>query len=160
VVIDALKYVDNQVVLVLAGDGEAEQDLRHRAAPLGSRVRFVGGARGRVAQLLSACDAQVYAPGPSEGAARAVTFGQLVGRPVIATAPEGARDLVTAGTGTIVAPPHDARALATTITAYASDPGRVAREGAEGRHVAVERIARAGALATLESALRTVAGPR
>ena len=156
VVIDALEHLDEQVVLVLAGDGEAEAALRQRADRYGPRVRFVGGARGRIAELLSACDVQVYAPGPSEGAARAVSFGQLVGLPVVATAPEGARDLVAPGTGTIVSPAHDARALARTIQAYSGDRSRLAAEGAAGRRLALRRIEEADALATLESVLRGV----
>jgi glycosyltransferase involved in cell wall biosynthesis len=155
VVIDALAHTDERVVLVIAGDGADHQRLRRRAARFGARVRFIDSARGRVAELLSACDVQVYAPGPSEGAARAVSFGQLVGRPVIATAPEGAEGLVVAGTGLIVTPSHDVRALARAVATYASDPVRVAAEGEAGRLAAVDRIRRADALPALESALRT-----
>jgi glycosyltransferase involved in cell wall biosynthesis len=153
VAIDALGELDARVALVIAGEGEDEPALRRRAARHGDRVLFVGGARGRVAQILSACDVQVYAPGPSEGAARAVTFGQLVGRPVIATGPEGARDLIVAGTGTIVAPAHDVAALARCVESYRADPGRVAEEGLAGRAAAVQRIADANAVEVLELAL-------
>lgn len=158
VAIDALEHVDDTVMLVIAGEGDDERRLRSRAARFGSRVRFVGGARGRVAQILSACDAQVYAPSPSEGAARAITFGQLVGRPVIATAPQGAHELVVAGTGTIVSPPHDAHALARCIERYRCDPARLAEEGAAGRRHALRRIAEADAVAELERVLRGVGG--
>lgn len=157
VVIDALEHLDDGVALVIAGEGEHERELKRRAAPYGARVTFAGGARGRVAQILSACDVQVYAPGPSEGAARAVTFGQLVGRPVIATASEGARGLVVEGTGTIVSPEHDAQALATCIERYRSDPARVADEGAAGRKQALARIDEADTVAVLERALRAAA---
>jgi glycosyltransferase involved in cell wall biosynthesis len=157
VAIDALQFLDEDVTLVIAGSGEGEAALRARATSYGERVRFVGEARGRVAAILSACDLQVYAPGPSEGAARAVTFGQLTSRPVIATAPEGARGLVTPGTGTVVTPPNDPRALAAVIAEYAADRDRVAAEGIAGRAAATCRIVQADALATLQSTLRSAA---
>jgi glycosyltransferase involved in cell wall biosynthesis len=160
VAIDALGYLDESTILVIAGDGEHENELRRRAAKYGSRVRFVGGARGRVAHILSACDVQIYTPSPSEGAARAITLGQLVGRPVIASAPEGAETLVDAGTGTIVTPAHDARALARCIEIYRDDPARVAREGVAGRQQASERIRRANPIVELEHALRQAAQAR
>jgi glycosyltransferase involved in cell wall biosynthesis len=97
VLIAALARLDERVVLVIAGEGEDEARLRSLAAPLGGRVRFVGSARGRFAALMSACDLQAYAPGPSEGAARVVTLGQLAGRAVIATAPEGTAGIVAPG---------------------------------------------------------------
>lgn len=160
VLIDAVAQLDARVVLVVAGDGEDDARLRARAAPLGARVRFTGSARGRFAALLSACDVQVYAPGPSEGAARVVTLGQLAGRAVIATAAEGARDVVGPGTGTIVDPPHDVAATAAVLRDYATDPARCAREGEAARASAHDRIARADGMTALESALRNAAGTR
>jgi phosphatidylinositol alpha 1,6-mannosyltransferase len=154
VLIDAMAQLGERVVLVLAGTGAAEGQLRRRAAPYGDRVRFLGDVRGRVAEVLSACDLQIYSPGPSEGAARAIAFGQLTGRPVIATAPEGARDMITPGTGTIVDPAYDPRALAAVVRAYAADPARIAAEGAAGRAEAIRRIVTANGVVTLESALR------
>jgi glycosyltransferase involved in cell wall biosynthesis/GT2 family glycosyltransferase len=156
VAIDALAHLDDRVALVIAGEGENEAELRRRAAPYGSRVRFVGNVRGRIAQILSACDVQVYAPGPSEGAARAVTMGQLVERPIIATAPEGAEGLVVAGTGTILSPPHDAVALARCVEAYRADPARIREEGVAGRRHAMRRIDDANAIELLERTLRAV----
>lgn len=154
VAIAALAHLDRRTALVIAGEGEHEDEFRRLAAPLGSRVKFIGGARGRVAQVLSACDAMIYAPGPSEGAARAVTLGQLIGRPVIATAPQGAQGLVTPGTGTIVTPPNDAQALAGCIQSYVADPERVAREGAAARRSALARIEATNPISTLQETLQ------
>lgn len=154
VAIDALRDLDERVVLVIAGEGEYERELRRRAAPYGSRVRFIGASRGQVAEILSACDVQIYTPGPSEGAARVVTFGQLVERPVIATAAEGVRGLVTEGAGAIVSPENDPTALACCIEAYRSDPARIASEGAASRARALARIEDADPMGMLERALR------
>jgi glycosyltransferase involved in cell wall biosynthesis len=139
VIIDALAYLPENVLLVFAGEGDNEQALRARAAPYGNRVRFLPTPRGYVGELLSACDAAVFAPQRTEGAPRSIIFGQLSERPVIASAPEGAAGMVLPGTGTIVSPAHDPRALAGCIDAYRSDPERGAREGKAGRALALAR---------------------
>ena len=157
VLIDAMEHLDDQVALVIAGEGQNLGALRARAAHLGQRVRFLGGVRGHVAQVLSACDVQVYAPGPSEGAARAITLGQLVGRPVVAAAPEGARGLVGPGTGIIADPANHPRAVARCVELYRSDPPRVEADGAAGRDQALQRIEDARPLETLVATLRMAA---
>lgn len=141
VLIDALDHLpaDADVLLVLAGSGPDEGTLRARAARHGARVRFLPTPRGYVEQVLSACDVQVFAPSPTEGAPRSVILGQVVSRPVIATDAEGAADLIPPGTGTIVSPPHDPAALAGVLEEYRADPERRAREGAAGRAHALER---------------------
>lgn len=134
VVIDALAHLPENVVLVLAGDGPDEAALRARAAPYGARVRFLPNPRGHVGQVLSACDIQAFAPQPLEGLPRAIVFGQLTERPVIATAPQGT-ELIVAGTGTVLTGDraHDPRALAVELERYREDPALRAREGTAGR---------------------------
>lgn len=139
VIIDALAYLPDMVMLVLAGDGEDEPALRARAAPYGDRVRFLPTPRGYVQEILSACDLAVFAPQQVEGAPRSIIFGQLSERAVLASGPEGAEGMVVAGTGTIVSPAHDPRALAACIESYREDPERCAREGRAGRALALER---------------------
>lgn len=139
VIVDALAYLPESVMLVLAGDGEDEPALRARAAPYGDRVRFLPTPRGYVQEVLSACDVAVFAPQQVEGAPRSIIFGQLTERAVIASGPEGADGMVVAGTGTIVSPAHDPRALAACIESYREDPARRAREGHAGRELALER---------------------
>ncbi|MGD0454116.1 MAG: glycosyltransferase family 4 protein [Solirubrobacteraceae bacterium] len=144
VIIDCLAYLPEDVMLVLAGDGEDERALRARAAPYGSRVRFLPTPRGYVQEVLSACDLAVFAPQEIEGAPRAIIFGQLCERAVIASGPQGATDMVLPGTGTIVSPAHDPRMLAACIESYRCDPARRAREGRAGRALAQARYERAG----------------
>lgn len=142
VLIDALAHVpaDADVRLLLAGSGPDEDALRERAAAHGARVTFIDTPRGYVEQVLSACDVQVFAPSPTEGASRAVILGQLARRPVIATDPEGAEDLIAEGTGTIVSPSHDPAALARVLEEYRADPARRAREGEAARAYALHRF--------------------
>jgi glycosyltransferase involved in cell wall biosynthesis len=133
VVIDAMEHLDGDVLMVLAGEGDEEPALRERAKPYGDRVRFAPNVRGHVEAFLSACDALVFAPSPTEGAPRVIVMASLVGVPVIATDPEGALGLIPDGGGTIVAPSHDPRALAAALADYRDDPQRRRREGATGR---------------------------
>jgi glycosyltransferase involved in cell wall biosynthesis len=139
VIIDALAHLPSNVLLVFAGEGDEEQSLRARAAPYGDRVRFLPTPRGYVGELLSACDLVVFAPQQVEGAPRSIIFGQLSERAVVASGPEGATGMVLPGTGTIVSPAHDPRALAACIDAYRRDPERRAREGKAGRALALAR---------------------
>lgn len=134
VVIDAMAHLDGEdVLLVLAGEGEEEAALRERARPYGDRVRFVPNVRGQVESFLSACDLLVFAPSPTEGEPRVIVMAQLVGVPVVATDAEGARGLIPQGGGAIVSPPHDARALAEVVAAYHEDPERRKAEGEAAR---------------------------
>jgi glycosyltransferase involved in cell wall biosynthesis len=157
VVVDAMAHLDGDVLLVMAGEGEEEPALRQRAAPYGERVRFVPNVRGHVEEFLSACDVLVFAPSPTEGAPRVIVMAQLIGVPVIATHPEGAGDMVPAGTGTITASWHDPAALAEALSAYAQDRERARREGQAGRELALERYAPERTLRAIEDALGLVA---
>ena len=154
VLVDALASLPADVVAVFAGDGDAEASLRARAAPLGDRVRFLPTPRGYVQEVLSACDVQVFAPQPLEGAPRSIGFGQLTERPVIATAAsDGVTELLGPGVGAVVSPPNDPRALATVLAAYRADPQRREREGAAGRRAAALRHDPAIVAAAAERAL-------
>ena len=138
VAIDAMAHLEDDVCLVLAGEGEEEEALRARGAPFGDRVRFVPNVRGHVESFLSACDVLVFTPSPTEGEPRVIVMSQLVGLPVIATDPEGAEGLIPPGGGMIVSPSHDPRALAATIETYRHDPQRRKREGEVARRATLE----------------------
>ncbi len=139
VVIDAMAHLNGEdVLLVLAGEGEQEAALRERARPYGKRVRFVPNVRGKVESFLSACDLLVFAPSPTEGEPRVIVMAQLVGVPVVATDPEGARGLIPPGGGAIVSPSNDARALAEVVSSYCEDPERRRCEGETARRATLE----------------------
>jgi glycosyltransferase involved in cell wall biosynthesis len=161
VIIDALAYLPDDVVAVFAGDGDDEAALRARAAPFRDRVRFLPTPRGYVHELLSACDVEVLAPQSTEGAPRAIGFGQLVQRPVIATANAGAvSELIGDGTGAVVSPANDPRALARLLAEYRNDPARREREGAAGRRLAAGRNAPDVVAAAVEQAMERSLGDR
>jgi len=154
VIIDAMAHLDGEdVLLVLAGEGEQEPALRERARPYGERVRFVPNVRGQVEAFLSACDLLVFAPSPTEGEPRVIVMAQLVGVPVVATDSEGARGLIPPGGGVIVSPPHDARALADVVSSYHEDPERRRAEGEAARKATLESHDTERTLRSVERAL-------
>jgi glycosyltransferase involved in cell wall biosynthesis len=141
VVVDAVARLQGNVRLILAGDGETEQELRAQARSLRARVDFIATPpRDEVAAVLSAFDVSVFCPSPTEGAPRAVVLAMLAARPCVATGREGVVDLIEPGTGTIVTPDNDVEALAEVLRTYRSDPERRGREGEQARRRAVERF--------------------
>lgn len=157
VAIDALAHLPEDVMLVIAGSGEEEDALRARAERYGERVIFLPTPRGFVQEVLSACDVVVFAPHVTEGAPRAIAFGHLVGRPVVATADAGTEELEP-GTGTIVSPPHDPSSLAAVLAQYREDPERREREGATARRLAASRYEVEAATAVLLAVFLGAAG--
>lgn len=134
VVIEAVRGLeDARVHLILAGEGETEQQLRKLAAPLGPRAHFIPTPGRDVADVLSAFDVSVFCPSPAEGAPRAVILGMLASRPCLSTGPEGVADMITPELGAIASPENDPGALRELLRPYLEDPARVAREGAAGR---------------------------
>ena len=138
--------------LVLAGDGETEEELRRQAQPLGDRAHFVPTPGANVADVLSAFDVAVFCPSPTEGAPRAVILAMLAERPCVATGAEGVADIILSGTGIITEPENEPVALAEALRLYLDDPARGAREGAEARRRAVA-VYDAGAVAEKIEAL-------
>lgn len=138
VLIDALDHLDGDVLVVVGGSGEALPRLQAAAAAHPGRVRFEPSVRGRVVEVLSACDVQVFAPQPQEGLPRSLALGMLMERPIVATADNGTAGLLAPEA--IVSPAHDPAALARTLDAYRADPARRRREGAALRRRALERF--------------------
>ncbi len=138
VLIDAVAQMDGDVRLVIAGSGENGAALRRQAAPLGDRVRFMPTVRGRVSEVLSAFDVQVFAPQPQEGVPRSLMLGMLMGLSVLATGPEGAAGLLDAAA--VANPAHDPAAVAALLARHRADPSLCRREGDALKTMASERF--------------------
>jgi glycosyltransferase involved in cell wall biosynthesis len=121
------------VHLIMAGEGETEPELRARARPLGAAAHFLPTPGDRMTAVLSACDAVVFCPSPTEGAPLAVIMAMLARRPCVASGPEGVADLIAPGTGAIAEPEHDPRAVAALLRGYRDDRDRTLAEGAAAR---------------------------
>lgn len=119
--------------LWIAGEGPEEGALRARATALGldGRVRFLGWRRD-VAALLAACD-MLACPSRHEPLGNVVIEAWAHGRPVVAAASQGPRQLVRDGETGLLVPVEDADALARAMAALASDPVRAAALAAAGR---------------------------
>jgi glycosyltransferase involved in cell wall biosynthesis len=154
VTVDAVRRLDSQTHLVLAGVGEAEGLLRQRAAPLGPRAHFVGTPGDDVGDYLSAFDVLVFCPSETEGSPRAVLLAMLAGRPWIATGSEGVADLVAVGAGEVTDPEQDPTALADSLRGYLADSERRERAGAFGGRLVRERYAPAVVAERIERLLQ------
>lgn len=130
--------------LLIVGSGRIEQQLKHKAAPLGESVRFLGRLEhADMIDVLAASDvfampARTRGGGLDvEGLGIVYLEAQACGVPVIAGASGGAPETVTPRTGVVV----DGRGvdkLTDAITNLLSDAGMRARMGAAGRSHAEE----------------------
>jgi glycosyltransferase involved in cell wall biosynthesis len=139
------------VHLVMAGEGEAESDLRRRAEPLGERAHFLPTPGRDIADVCSSFDVSVFCPSPSEGAPLAVIHSMLASRPCLSTADEGVAGLIVPGAGSISAPEHDPAALAALLRDYLDDPSRRAFEGAAAQAIADRLFAAPTVAAQIEA---------
>lgn len=147
VAVDAVvRLARPEVHLIIAGEGDAEHDLRERASALGERAHFLPTPGPEIANILSALDLSLFCPSPTEGAPLAVIYAMLASRACIATAAEGVGDLIVPGAGAIASTENDPASLADLLREYLDDPGRRAREGAQARELA-ERLFGAPAIA-------------
>ncbi|WBO86689.1 glycosyltransferase family 4 protein [Hymenobacter yonginensis] len=125
---------DLDVVVVLVGDGELRAPAEALARQLGmaKRVRFVG-FRQDVPAVLRALD--IYClPSLWEGLPIGVLEAMACGRPVVATAVDGTRELLTHGHNGWLIPPADPAALAAALAHLAARPVLRAALGAQAAH--------------------------
>lgn len=116
--------------LVLAGEGEYADVLRVRIAR--SRADAYVHAIGRrddVPALLAAADVFAF-PSYTEGLPNALMEAMAAGRAIVTTDVPGCHDLITHGQTGLLAPPHDAPALARAIERLLSDAALRGRLGA------------------------------
>ena len=133
VLVEAAERLEGDVHLIIAGEGESEDELRRLARPLGARAHFLPSPGQEAANVISAFDLAVFCPSPTEGAPLSVILPMLCGRPVVATGAEGACDLLPPGCGLILEPENDVSALTEALAGYQHDPDRRAREGEAAR---------------------------
>ncbi|SOE01059.1 hypothetical protein SAMN06272739_2941 [Blastococcus haudaquaticus] len=117
-----------------------EQELRDRAAlpDLAGRVTFAGYTSPTWPALERA--EVVLVPSRAEPFGNAAVEGQLAGRPVVASAVQGLREIITSGENGLLVPPDDAPALADAITSVLDDAELAARLATSGRSSALRRF--------------------
>jgi glycosyltransferase involved in cell wall biosynthesis len=123
-------------VLLLVGDGPDRPRLEREASRTGleRRVAFAG-HRDDARQIIGAADA-VVVPSRSEGLPNVVLEALAAGRPVVATAIRGIRELVTDGRDGLLVPPGDPRVMGEAVRMVLADPSLAARLGQAGRELA------------------------
>ena len=117
-------------LVVIAGDGPLEAELRHQAGVAGVAVRFLG-PRHDVPALLGAADV-VVVPSTWEGQPLIVQEALRAGRPLVATRVGGTAHL-TGDDGAVLVPPGDPGALAAAVSQVLDDPEAAARLAAAAR---------------------------
>ena len=132
ILIEALPRVEG-AVLLLAGQGEGEADLRALAERCGvsARVRFLGWLDARAA-LFRRADLCVV-PSRHEPLSNVVLEAWSAGCPVIAAASEGPSWLIESGRTGMLVPPADAGALADALNAALAAPDMRKKWALEGR---------------------------
>jgi glycosyltransferase involved in cell wall biosynthesis len=106
---------------VLVGTGPLEQEVRRRVNELGlDETVIVAGFRDDAPRIAAASDLFVL-PSVREGLPIALLEAMALGRPVVATATGGAREVVEEGTSGLLVPPAEPRELARGIVKALGD---------------------------------------
>lgn len=114
----ALADVPDATLLVV-GDGPERAAVEAAARPLEGRVVFTG-TRSDARAITGAADVVVI-PSASEGLPLAALEALAAGRPIVATAVRGLRDLLEDGRTALLVPPGDAEALAAAVRRVLDD---------------------------------------
>jgi glycosyltransferase involved in cell wall biosynthesis len=117
-------------LVLIAGDGPLDAELRRQAGTAGVAIRFLGPRRD-VPALLGAADV-VVVPSTWEGQPLIVQEALRAGRPLVATRVGGIADLA-GDHGAMLVPPGDPAALATAVTRILDDPQAAAGLAAAAR---------------------------
>lgn len=108
--------------LTIVGEGPERAALETRARALAADVRFAGHvSREELAAIYAGAGAVVLAARRGEGLPNVLLEGMAHGRPVVATACAGTRDLVVDGENGVIVPAGDAEALASVLARLAGD---------------------------------------
>jgi glycosyltransferase involved in cell wall biosynthesis len=153
--LDALSHAlrEDDVLLVVAGEGPALPELRSRVARLGlgRHVLFVGylDRRHELPDCYAGADVFIFAS-HTETQGLVLLEAMAAGLPVYGLARMGTRDIIEPGRGAIAAP-GDAQGFGRGLAALLLDPLRRATMAAEARRFAAEwsSVERAGQMARL-----------
>lgn len=126
---------------LVVGDGELRARTEALATQLGltDAVIFTG-IRGDATTIIARSDLLVFSS-DWEGLSIAALEALARGVPVVSTAVEGTKELLSEGAGVVV--PHEDEALAAAIVECLGDPQRRAELGATGRRIHRERFSTA-----------------
>lgn len=128
------------VKLILVGDGPLRGELAGLATDSGLEDKVIfAGQRDDIPRILAASDIYVNSS-LFEGLPFSILEAMAAGVPVVATAVDGNKEIVTDAYNGIVVPPEDAEALAKAVSILASDSNRRSTLGMQGREVVSNRF--------------------
>jgi glycosyltransferase involved in cell wall biosynthesis len=121
----------SDVRFVLVGDGDLRAELEARAAALGlgDRVIFAG-HRADIPAVLAALDV-VCISSTYEGTPLALFEAMAAGKPIVSTAVDGCREVLSDERTGLLTPPRDPASLARALVRVRKDPDLRRRLGAE-----------------------------
>ncbi len=122
----------HSILVGAAQDLQFTAELRDLRERLGTQVTLTG-HRDDVSRFVAAADVCVYSAVEPEGLPRVILEAQAHGKPVIASALGGARELVRDGETGVLVPPRDADALARALMCLLRDRSEAKRMGEAGR---------------------------
>ncbi len=131
--LDVLKYLYDDVFLILVGDGRDRQRLQDfaRAIRADDRVRFIG-VQPKAQDWLRIADV-VWVPSLTTGGTNVALEAMGVGRPVVASRIAPLAEIVVHGESGLAFPPGDKVALARHTHALFQDPAQASKLGEAGR---------------------------
>jgi glycosyltransferase involved in cell wall biosynthesis len=147
-----------QAWLLIAGQGELEEELTALSRELKlSRCRFLG-HRPDIAPVLGALDAFVISS-HSEGLGSAVMDAMFAGLPVVSTRAGGLPELVDDGVDGVLVPIRDPEAMAAALVRLGRDGELRRRLGAQARAKSEDRFSAAHMVRGYEQVYERVLGP-
>jgi glycosyltransferase involved in cell wall biosynthesis len=142
--------------LVIAGEGPERAALEELAQREGVTARLhLPGWRSDTGALLAGCD-MLICPSRHEPLGNVVIEAFSAGRPVVAAAADGPRELISPGETGLLVPPEDPEALAASIRTLLEHPALAARLAEAGRAAFLREHAEAPVLARWRDFLGSV----
>ncbi len=128
-----VRKIRDDVVFVIAGKGKLESTLKAETEQLSveDSVHFIGFTE-QIDPYVKGADIFIL-PSLFEGMPNAVMEAMALGKPVIATDVNGARELIEDGISGIIIPPKDPDVIARTLIDLIGNPERQAALGAAAR---------------------------
>lgn len=137
--------------LLIVGEGSGRADLEAKAD---SQVTFTGPRRDAVS-LMAGCDV-IAVPSRQEPFGLVAIEAAAVGRPVVASAVGGLKEIVVDGETGFLVPPEDPAALAAAIGRLRDDPALAVRLGLAGRRRYLDLFSAARMIEATEAVYRDV----
>lgn len=145
IAIEALKYIDKEIRIVFAGDGPKKHELISLSRKLGvkDRVEFLGSLpNDKILELMQRALAVIIPSIPSSGVIEASSIAMLegmsVGKPVIASAIGGMKEIISDGETGILVEPGNKTQLADSVNWVINNPNKADEMGNRARSYVIK----------------------